>query len=119
MALDHHNVLELGISSGIFGVGLGFAYAALTSLIVQNVPAAQTGVAMGMNSNVRTIGGAFGAAVMTAIVTAQHQPGGLPAEQGFTAGFLLFGGIAVVALLVALMIPPLKAPEGRPVASPA
>ena len=69
------------------------------------MPAAQTGVAMGMNSNIRTIGGAFGAAVMTAIVTAQHQSGGLPAEQGFTTGFLLFGGVAVVALLVALLIP--------------
>ena len=95
----------------VFGVGLGLVYAALTSLIVQSVPAAQTGTAIGMNTNIRTIGGAVGTAIMTAIVTAQHRPDGIPLEQGFTGGFVLFGGVAVLALLVALMIP--SAPRRR------
>ena len=81
------------------------------------MPAGQTGVAIGMNANIRTIGGAFGAAIMTAIVTAQHGAGGLPVEQGFIPGFLLFGGVATVALLVALLIPAAARPKLSPVAA--
>ncbi len=105
IALLHQTLWELSLISGIFGIGLGVAYAAMTSIIVQSAPASQTGVAIGMNSNIRMIGGAFGAAIMTAIVTAEHQPSGLPAESGFVTGFMLFGGVAVLAALVALLLP--------------
>ena len=120
VALFHDSIWQLTISSAVFGIGLGFAYAALTSIIVQNVPASQTGIAIGMNANIRTIGGAIGTAIMTAVVTSERQPGGLPAEQGFTTGFMLFGGVAVIAILVSLLIPSARrvAAQVRPVAEP-
>ena len=43
----------------------------MSNLIVRAVPAGQTGVASGMNANIRTIGGAVGAGVMSSIVTSQ------------------------------------------------
>lgn len=46
-----------GSGAGVYGIGLGLAYAALTSVIVQSVPPSQTGTAIGMNANIRTIGG--------------------------------------------------------------
>lgn len=105
LALFHASIWEVALVSGAYGIGLGLAYAALTSVIVQSVPVSQTGTAIGMNANIRTIGGAIGAAVMTAMVTAQHQPSGVPVEAGFTSGFLLFAGVAAVAMLVSLLIP--------------
>jgi MFS family permease len=108
MALFHHSIAELSLASGVFGIGLGFAYAAMTSIIVQSVPASQTGIAIGMNANIRIIGGAFGAAIMTAIVTSEHRPDGLPVEQGFITGFLVFAAVAALAAGVALRIPPAR-----------
>ena len=105
IALLHQTLWELSIFAGLFGIGLGVAYAALTSIIIQSAPASQIGVAIGMNSNIRIIGGAFGTAIMTAIVTAEHQPSGLPAEAGFVTGFLVFGGVALLAAMAALLLP--------------
>ena len=105
LALSHQSLFTISVWSGVYGVGLGLAYAALVSIIVQASPASQTGSTVGMNSNIRTIGGAVGTAVMTAIVTARHSPDGLPLEQGFTTGFVLFAGVAAMAMLVAVMLP--------------
>ena len=40
----------------------------------RGVPPEQTGVASGMNANIRTIGGSIGAAVMSSIVTVDGAP---------------------------------------------
>ncbi|HTR94300.1 MAG TPA: hypothetical protein VMI73_21400, partial [Trebonia sp.] len=65
----------------------------------------QTGVASGMNANIRTIGGSIGAAVMASIVTAQLEPSGLPKEAGYTTGFAVMAAVLVVAVLAGLLIP--------------
>ena len=65
---------EIYVASTLLGVGLGLAFSAMSNLIVQAVPAEQTGVASGMNANIRTIGGAIGAAVMSSIVTSSSSP---------------------------------------------
>ena len=62
-------------------------------------PREQTGVASGMNANIRTIGGSMGAAVMAGIITAKIGADGYPAESGYTIGFLVLG--VVMALAVA------------------
>ena len=59
----------------------------MSANVVAAVPAGQTGVATGMNANIRTIGGSIGAAVMASIVTAKLEPSGLPVESGYTTGF--------------------------------
>ena len=67
-------------ASALLGVGIGLAFSAMSNLIVQAVPPAQTGVASGMNANIRTIGGAIGAGVMSSIVTSTLLGSGYPAE---------------------------------------
>ena len=109
-AFLHASMWQLAIGSAVFGLGLGFVYSTMTNVIIQTVLPSQTGAASGMNANIRTIGGAIGTAAMTAIVTSQRQPGGLPAEQGFTSGFLLFALIAAVAMGVCLLLPRPVAP---------
>lgn len=98
------------------GVGFGLVFSAMSALIVAAVPRSQTGVASGMNANIRTIGGSIGSAVMASIVTSQLMPSGLPKESGYTTGFAVMTGGLVLAALAALLIPsagPLAA-DGEP-----
>jgi len=105
LAFAHEQAWEIYAASTLLGVGLGLAFSAMSNLIVQAVPPAQTGVASGMNANIRTIGGAIGAAVMSSIVTSQLLANGLPAASGYTTGFAFLAAMTVVAILAAFFIP--------------
>jgi sugar phosphate permease len=80
----------------------------MTSLIVQGVPASQTGVASGMNANIRTIGGALGSTIMAAIVTSSLEPSGLPQESGYTNGYLVLAIFGLGAVVAGLILPVLR-----------
>jgi EmrB/QacA subfamily drug resistance transporter len=105
LAFAHHQQWEIYLSSAIMGVGFGLAFAAMSALVVAAVPPSQTGVASGMNANIRTIGGSIGAAVMASIVTSHLGPSGLPKEAGYTIGFAAMAGGLVLAALAGLLIP--------------
>jgi EmrB/QacA subfamily drug resistance transporter len=108
LAFAHDQKWELYLATSIMGVGFGLAFSAMSGLIVSAVPPAQTGVASGMNANIRTIGGSIGAALMASIVTAHIGPTGLPRESGYTAGFAMLAGGLVLAGLAALLIPSVR-----------
>ncbi|MBP2703195.1 MFS transporter [Microbispora sp. RL4-1S] len=108
----HDEKWQIAVATAVFGLGVGLAYAAMTSLIVQNVPAGQTAVAGGMNTNIRNIGGSVGAAVASSIITSHLQASGLPLESGFTDAFLLLAGAAAVSLVVALLVPAARRRDG-------
>jgi drug/metabolite transporter (DMT)-like permease len=82
-------------------------FSSLAGVVIASVPREQTGVASGMNANIRTIGGAVGSAVMAGIVTARTGPTGLPVESGYTIGFALLGLGMVGAAVAAAWIPDL------------
>ena len=105
LAWGHGERWEIYLASALLGGGLGFAYAAMSHLIVTSVPMHQTGVASGMNANIRTIGGSIGAAVTTSIVTANVHANGVPLESGYTAGFAFLLVAGLVATAAALLIP--------------
>ncbi|GIH25891.1 MFS transporter [Acrocarpospora phusangensis] len=105
----HDEPWQFALAGGVFGFGLGLAYASMTSLIVQNVPAAQTGVATGMNANIRTIGGSIGTAVVSSIITRQLQADGLPYESGFSNAFTVITVISAVTVGLALLVPAVRA----------
>jgi predicted MFS family arabinose efflux permease len=111
-AFLHHTTTEISIAAGVCGFGLGIAYAAMTSLIVQAVPASQTGVASGMNANIRTIGGALGSTIMAAIVTSNLQPSGIPAEAGYTSGYIVLAALAFGAVIAGLILPIMRGMRG-------
>jgi sugar phosphate permease len=90
------------------------AFAAMSNLVVQGVPPEQTGVATGMNANIRTIGGSIGAAVMSSIVTSTARAGGLPRESGYTHGFALLTIAAIAAAVAAMLVPPTVRTLSRP-----
>jgi EmrB/QacA subfamily drug resistance transporter len=114
LAFAHRQAWEIYVSNALMGVGFGLAFSAMSALIVAAVPPSQTGVATGMNANIRTIGGSIGSAVMASIVTSQLAPSGLPRESGYTTGFAVMAGGLVLAGLAGLLIP---SALGRPAAA--
>jgi MFS family permease len=88
----------------LLGVGIGLAFAALGNLIVQAVPAEQTGVASGMNNVMRTLGGALGGQ-LSATFIADNMAKGLPTVTGFTDTFLMATGFLVLCFGAGLLVP--------------
>jgi EmrB/QacA subfamily drug resistance transporter len=105
MAAFHDQTWQVAATNAVTGTGIGLAFACLAGLIVAAVTPEQTGVASGMNANIRTIGGSIGTAVMASIVTANFLPSGFPKEIGYTAGFIVLGGALLVGALAGLLIP--------------
>jgi MFS family permease len=113
LAFAHTQKWELYLATAIMGVGFGLAFSAMSALIVGAVPAEQTGVASGMNANIRTIGGSIGSALMASIVTAKIGSTGLPKESGYTVGFAMLAGGLLLAALAGLLIPSMRRRPSR------
>ena len=109
----HSEPWEVALASGIFGLGLGIAYSAMSSLIVQGVPAHQTAAASGMSVNIRTIGGAIGTAVVSSIVTGGLDARGLPLESSYTSAFIVLAGFAVAAFVASFLVPSVRRASAR------
>jgi len=105
LAFAHAAVWEIYLADSLMGIGFGLAFPAMSALIVDAVPASQTGAASGMNANVRTIGGSIGSALMASIVTARLLPSGLPREAGYTGGFAAMTAALLLAGAAGLLIP--------------
>lgn len=105
----HDQQWQIAFVAGIFGLGIGLAFASMANLIVGSVPAEQTGAATGMNANIRTIGGSIGASVTSVLVTSRLQPSGLPYESGYTHGYALLAAPCLAATLAALLVPARRA----------
>jgi MFS family permease len=85
------------VAAALLGVGVAMGFASMTNLVVEAVPQSQTGIATGMNTNIRNIGAAVGAGVATSIVVSSLMSDGTPTEHGYVLAFL----VSAVALLIA------------------
>jgi EmrB/QacA subfamily drug resistance transporter len=103
-ALAHSHPYDLLITSSLLGIGVGLAFAALGNLIVQAVPPTQTGVASGMNTVMRTLGGALGGQ-LSATFIAGNVAHRLPTVTGFTDTYLMATVFLVVCVMAGLLIP--------------
>lgn len=108
MALLHDETWQLYAATTVQGLGSGLIFSSLAGVVIASVPPEQTGVANGMNANIRTIGGAVGSAVMAGIVTAHVLPSGIPEERGYTLGFAVIGVVMLLAALAAAFIPDVR-----------
>ncbi|MFF8910791.1 MFS transporter [Streptomyces olivaceoviridis] len=105
LAALHGETWQIAPGLAIGGVGFGIGLSALSALVVHAVPAEHTGAVSGMNANIRTIGGAVGAAVVTTVLASTARAGGYPSEGGWVAVFLLLAAAAVLGLASCLLIP--------------
>ena len=108
IGLWHDHTWQLYAFTTVQGIGSGLVFSSLAGVVVASVPAHQTGVASGMNANIRTIGGSIGAAVMAGVVTARTGPTGFPVESGYTIGFCVLGVVMTLAAIAARWMPDLR-----------
>jgi EmrB/QacA subfamily drug resistance transporter len=115
LAVAHGASVDIYVASALLGIGIGLAFAAMANLIVVAVPADQTGVATGVNTVMRTVGGALGSQIIASILTANViVASGLPAERGFTIAFWLAAAVLGVGVLASLAIPGRPRAEAEP-----
>jgi MFS family permease len=107
-ALQHAHPYDMLICSALLGVGIGLAFSALGNLIVQAVPPHQTGIASGMNTVMRTLGGALGGQLSATFIV-DHTAHGLPTVTGFTDSYWMATAFLVVCALAGIMVPKLSA----------
>lgn len=103
LVVSHGRMTDFMAFSTIQGAGFGVAYAALGTLAVQHVPMAESSIASGINSLVRTGGGSVSAAITAAVLTGQtipHMPG-VPTAHAYVLCFVIVTAGAFVAAAVA------------------
>ena len=105
--------LMIGALIGAAGVGIG--YAAMPTLILDNVPAHEAGSGVGVNALMRSVGTTIAGAVMAAILTSKTielAPGtAVPSESAFQVCFIVGAAAALAGALVALLVPRLRRPD--------
>jgi EmrB/QacA subfamily drug resistance transporter len=120
LSVQHSHPWDFVISGALLGAGISLALASMANLIVDVVRQSEVGIATGINTVMRTVGGAFGAAVATAILTSTTIPGSpLPTEGAYEAAFLVSAGGGLLALGAALLIPTRRAAAAAADALPA
>jgi predicted MFS family arabinose efflux permease len=106
MAVDHGTQSAMLAWNIVLSVGIGLAFAAMPNLIFDAVPQSETGEATGFNTLVRSVGAGLGSQVAAAILTGSAVGGALlPSEGGYTTAFAVSAAVAMVAALVAIVIP--------------
>jgi MFS family permease len=118
LVLWHAHSWQILIAAGLLGIGIAMGYAAMSNLVVEAVPQSQTGIATGMNTNIRNVGGAVGAGVATSFVVSSLLRDGTPAEHGYLLAFVVSALALLVAGGTALLIPrhPVHEPTGAELA---
>jgi hypothetical protein len=79
--------------------------------VISAVEPHETGEATGVNMIARNVGAALGGQVAASIVAGHVATGGLPANQGFELAFLMSAGVALLAAVCGLLIPPVRRVE--------
>ena len=105
LAALHDAWWHLALGGLLLGAGVAFAFASMANLIVAAVEQSEVGIATGINTVMRTIGGAFGSAVSTAVLASTAVAGGLPSGGGYRVAFGLAAGMALLAAASALGVP--------------
>jgi MFS family permease len=67
----HMTAFDLFPALALYGMGVGFALAQLTNVVLSEIPSEGTGTASGANTTVRQVGSALGVAMVGTILTVQ------------------------------------------------
>jgi MFS family permease len=114
-ALVNDSLWQAFAAMGLIGVGFGFTFAAIPTLIARSVPAGEVGSAMGFYQVIRSIGFSIGSAVVASVLAAHELAGApYPAESGYTVSLWIAAAVSLGALVVALALTPRRGAGGPP-----
>jgi EmrB/QacA subfamily drug resistance transporter len=105
LALWHDRPWHILAPMPFLGIGVGFAFAAMATLITEAVRPSETGIATGMNTVMRTVGGVIGGEMGAVLLSAYTIDGtGVPAVRGFEVAFAISAVAALVGAVVAIFV---------------
>lgn len=101
---------QLMVATVVASTGVGIGYAAMPTLVLDNVPKGEAGSSVGVNSLMRSIGTTTAGAVMAALLTSQTQilaPGTppIPTAGAFQLCFAVGALAALVGAGITLLVP--------------
>ncbi|GAA1862590.1 hypothetical protein GCM10009813_24610 [Brevibacterium marinum] len=99
----HGEIWQIIVASVFALAGLAMDYAAIPTLVMAEVPYSMTGLAIGVNALMRSVGTSSGATVTGMVLAVQFEPSAgfaAPSPGGFVATFWL--GVAAAALAAVL-----------------
>lgn len=105
---------QLALSASVIAAGVGVAYAAMPTLIMDSVPMREAGAAVGLNALMRSIGTTLAAAVMATVLTSRtmtYDGASVPSEGAFAICFALGAMVALLGVLLAALVPRRKPAE--------
>jgi EmrB/QacA subfamily drug resistance transporter len=104
-AVWHDHPWQILAAMPFLGVGVGFAFAAMATLIAEAVRPTETGIATGMNTVMRTVGGVVGGQMGAALLSAYTINGtSVPSATGFELTFGIGAVAAVVGSGLAILV---------------
>jgi MFS family permease len=116
-ALEHSQLWEAFVTTGIAGLGYGFSNGAMPGFIVRAVPPSETGSATGFYQVIRSIGLTVGSALSATVLMAHTHPGHtLPDVDGFRVALLIAAGLCLATSVVSYALPG-RSSDRRPVLS--
>jgi MFS family permease len=105
LAFAHDHIWTIVVGAMLLGIGIALAFAAMATLVVVAVDQTQTGIATGINTIMRNVGGAVGGQIAASLLASDVLASGAPAESGYTQAFAMSGVAALVALAACALIP--------------
>ncbi|HTJ71156.1 MAG TPA: MFS transporter [Actinospica sp.] len=115
LGFQHGSQGDVYAASGVMGLGIGLAYAAMPAYINGAVPPEQAGIANSVNAVLRTVGGAVGTAVAGVILSSKtinaallaHTPlagMSLPTADAYKLAFIVCGILGLAAAVVPFLV---------------
>jgi len=105
LTLSHAQPSEVILWTAILYVGVGGAFGAMPTIILQAVPPSQSGQSAAINIIIRMVGSAIGVQLAATIVTASIGAAGVPTDRGYTIAFALATVAGCAAFIASLAIP--------------
>lgn len=108
---------QLLIASCVGSAGVGIGYAAMPTLILENVPPAEAGASVGLNGLARSVGTTVAGAVMAMVMTSNTiDLGGraIPTLDAFHLCFIIGAVAAACGATLALFVYPLRSKKLTP-----
>ncbi|MEU1290353.1 MFS transporter [Kitasatospora sp. NPDC005856] len=96
LVLTHHAVWQFALLNAALGFGTGLVLSTLPALVLDASPADRTGIATGLYSTAKTLGGSIGSAVFAAVLTAMTVRGTtVPTESAYTTVWWLCAAVSL------------------------
>jgi MFS family permease len=103
----HDRPWQVVLGMTLAGGGVPFSFGAMAKLVVDAVPPSETGIASGLNTVMRTIGGVVGGQLAAAVLANRTISGSdVPTGSAYSIAFWLSAAIAVVGVVTALAVTP-------------